>query len=220
MRVRYLSLALFLVVAVAGCGGGGDSTVSASSLQPHLASATSVPGFKLERRLDWSDPVNLVSEGMFLPEATHPSQAVSEIKNAHFEGAAGEVLRQGSGFNATELNIGVAKFKSAADANAVRDWMHKQDLQQPCFVQCIFSPRPASIRGVPGARFVVQLPTGAPKPPPGAIPVGGGPQSNYLAEFTVGRYLHWVFLQASAKDKGEVVAGVKGYYAQAQKADG
>jgi hypothetical protein len=223
VRVRLLSLALFLAVAVGGCGGGGDSTVSSTSLQSRLIPASQVPGFKFERRLDWSDPVNLVGEGMTLPEVTHPSQAVSELKNANFEGAAGEVLRKGSGFATTELNIGAAKFKSPADADNVRDWMHKQDLQQPCFVQCIFSPRPATIPGVPGARFVVQQPTGAPKPPPGLkLPPGArsGPPANYLAEFTVGPYLHWVFLQADPKDRAQVVAGVKRYHDYAQKIAG
>ena len=233
MRVRLVSLALFLVVVVGGCGGGGDETVSANSLKSHLVPASSVPGFSYERGLDWSDPVNLVGEGMFLPEVTHPSAAVSEVKGAKFEGAAGEVLRKGSGFDATELHVGVAKFKSAADANRVRDWMHKQDLQQPCFVECIFSPRPAAIPGVPAARFVVQTPTAVPPPPKGGTPVkstsgapakgpvpagaASGPPTNYMAEFTIGPYLYWAFLQADAKDKSQVAAGVKLYYEHAKK---
>jgi hypothetical protein len=234
MRARLVALALSIVVVVAGCGGGDDNEVSADSLKPRLVPATALPGFGLERRLDWSDPVNLVGEGMFLPEATRPTAAVSELKDAHFEGAAGEVLRKGSGFDATEVHIGVAKFKSAADANKVRDWMHKQDLQQPCFVECIFNPRPASIAGVPGARFVVQTPSAVPPPPKGASggedgpratinpPAGAppgvsGPPSNYVAEFTIGPYLYWMYLQAEPKDKGQVVAGVKLYYAHAKK---
>lgn len=236
MRVRLLSLALFFVLVVAGCGGSGDEKVSANSLKPRLVPASAIPGFSFERGLDFSDPVNLVGEGMFLPEVTHPSTAVSEVKDEKLEGATGEVLRKGSGFDATELHIGVAKFKSAADANRVRDWMHKQDLQQPCFVECIFSPRPGSIPGVPGARFVVQTPTAVPskggtpvKSPSGAAikgpagrPTGAssGQPANYMAEFAIGPYLHWVFLHADPKAKGQVVAGVKVYYEHAKKAGG
>src|ERR1700681_731838 len=71
-----------VAVALAGCGGGG-SGVSSASLPPRLLPASSTPGFGLERTLDWSDPVNLVGEGLFLPQAAHPSEAVKEFKDAH-----------------------------------------------------------------------------------------------------------------------------------------
>jgi hypothetical protein len=211
MHVRLVSLALFLVVVVAGCGGSGHDTVSAISLKPHLLPASALPGFGYERGLDWSNPVNLVGEGMSLPEMTHPSAAVSEVKGANFEGGAGEVLRKGSGADATEVHIGVAKFKSAADAERVRDWMHNQDLQQPCFVQCIFSPRPMAVPGVATARLVEQTPTAVTPPPK-------GPPTHYMAEFTTGPYLEWMFVQADAKAKAQVAAGVKQYYNHAREA--
>src|SRR5260370_40846520 len=81
------------ICVVAGCGG--QSKVSSTALMPRLAPESAAPGFHLERTLDWSDPTNLVGEGIRLPERTHPSQAVSEIHGAGFEGAAGEQLNQG-----------------------------------------------------------------------------------------------------------------------------
>jgi hypothetical protein len=38
-----------------------------------------------------------------------------------------------------------------------------------------------------------------------------------MAEFTIGPYLYWAFLQADAKDKSQVAAGVKLYYEHAKK---
>jgi len=184
--------------AATGCGGGG-SKVSSASLRGRLLPVASAPGFGLQRTLDWSDPVNLVGEGLSLPQITHPSEAIKEFKDAHLRGGAGEVLANGSGFNATEVVVGVARFNGAADANRVRDWMHRQDLHQPCFSQCIFAP---------GA-----LPPGAPR----GARVGPAP-ANYLAEFTIGPYLYWAVLHGDASAKARFEQGVKLYYAHAKQA--
>src|SRR5690349_16873791 len=128
---KAISLVLSTCVAAAGLvaltGCGGSDTVSASSLKPLLLPASVTPGFHMLRTFDWSDPVNLVSEGFFLPEATHPSDAVKEVHNADFRGAAGEELNRG-GSNGDDLRTGVVEFKSDTGANKVRDWMHREDL--------------------------------------------------------------------------------------------
>jgi hypothetical protein len=203
-----LSLAALSLAVVSGCGGGGKA--SASSLDSRLLPASSVPGFGLERRLDWSNPIDLVGEGVALPDITHPSAGVKEFQNAHLKGAAGEVLNRGAGLNASEIHIGVAKFGSASDAAKVRSWMHGQDLQQPCFTQCVFSPRPMKLSEVPNSSAVVQSTTGG-NP-------GSGP-ANYHAEFTVGPYLYWVWFQgdASAKTKSRFQSGIGLYYQHAKQ---
>ena len=157
MKSRILVVAgLSAGALIAGCGSSGNGgNVSSTSLQPRLLPASQVPGFGLQRTLDWSDPVNLVGEGLALPQITHPSAAVQEFEGAHVRGATGEILTSGSSFNQTEATLGVAQFKSPADATRVRDWMHSQDLHQPCYGQCIFSPYSASL-AVPDSRFVVQ----------------------------------------------------------------
>jgi hypothetical protein len=194
------------ILLVSGCGG---SNVSATSLDPRLLPASSIPGFELERRLDWSNPVNLVGEGIALPETTHPSTGVKEFQDAHLKGAAGEVLKRGAGLNPTEIHVGVAKFGSDSDAARVRSWMHGQDLQQPCFGICAFSPLPMKLSGAPGSAAVVQTATAAPAPKP----------ANYRAEFTVGPYLYWVWFQgdASAKTKNRFATGVGLYYQHAKQ---
>jgi hypothetical protein len=208
-------------LATAGCGGGGK--VSSASLQPRLLPASSIPGFGLQRTFDWSDTVNLVGEGLALPQADRPSEAVKEFSDAHLRGAAGEVLANGSGFNETAVRIGVARFDSSADANRVRDWMHKQDLKQPCFGPCIFAPGPVTVSSIPSARFVLQT-SHAPGPPPGVpIPRGAQPPptagpTNYLAEFTIGPYLYWAILQggeAGARPRFE--QGLRLYYTHARR---
>jgi len=214
-------------LATAGCGSGGH--VSSASLQPRLLSGSSVPGFGLQRTFDWSDTVNLVGQGLALPAETRPSDAVKEFTDAHLRGASGEVLAKGSGFNETAVRVGVARFDSAADANRVRDWMHKEDLKQPCYGPCVFAPGPVTVSGIPSARFVVQTShaPAPPGPPPGVrlprgvrIPPaarGEGP-TNYLAEFTIGPYLYWAILgggEAGAKARFE--QGLRLYYAHARQ---
>ena len=84
-----LSAVACLSVCVALTACGGTSKVSSASLQPRLLPSSEVPGFGLQRTLDWSDPVNLVGEGLFLPQRTRPSSAVKEFTGAHLAGAAG-----------------------------------------------------------------------------------------------------------------------------------
>jgi hypothetical protein len=209
---------VLLAVAVAGCGG--TKHVKASSLEPRLLPSSAVPGFSLERKLDWSDPINLVAEGIQVPQAIHPSDAVARFNSAHLEGSAGEILKQGGGLDATEVHVGVAKFKSSADAASVRDWMHGLDLQQPCFSECAFSPRASTLAGVPGSRYVIQTATSLPGPPPGVklppnapkLPANTPRPANYLAEFSIGPYLYWVSVSTNTSAKSRFEAGVKAYY--------
>jgi hypothetical protein len=224
LSLGIVACALVVVLGLIGCGSDGNE-VSAASLKPRLLPVAFAPGFHLLRTLDWSDPVNLVGEGIFLPEATHPSDAVKEIRDAGFSGAAGEDLNQG-GPTGDEIRTGVMKFKSAAAAEKVRDWMHGEDLQQPCFAQCIFSPRNLAIAGIPGVKAVRQVPTAQPPsglppgvnlppgvtPPKGARAVpGSGPPTRYLVEFTVGPYLYFTSAEGAGGTKG-FVAGAKRYY--------
>src|SRR5207244_3165083 len=60
------------LVALSGCGKSSHK-VSAASLKSRLAPLSIAPhGFHLLRTLDWSDPVDLATEGMQAPEITHP----------------------------------------------------------------------------------------------------------------------------------------------------
>jgi hypothetical protein len=218
-----LGACLVAAFAIAGCGGSGDETVSSSSLQGRLLPASAVPGFGVQRTLDWSDPVNLVGEGLSLPQATHPSVAVKEFDDAHLRGATGEVLVKGSGLNESAVVVGVARFKSEADATSVRDWMHREDLQQPCFGPCVFAPGPVRVPGIPGLRYVVQSSHAPPPPPPPGAPRGvrvrvGPAPANYLAEFTIGPYLYWAALHADSTAQRKFEQGVKLYYAHAKQA--
>jgi hypothetical protein len=208
-----LTLVGLATLFLAACGS--DKSVSSASLKPQLLKASAVPGYGLQRTLDWSDPVDMVAQGLFLPELTKPSAGVKVIKSAGLRGAAGEVLSRGGGMNMSEVTIGVAKFKSADSANKVRDWMHGQDLQQPCAVACIFSPHPVKLPGVPSGRLVVQssYPTPPPGAPAGAKPIGG-PPTNYHVEFTVGPYVYFASTQGSPNDKAPFIAGAQRYYRQ------
>jgi hypothetical protein len=218
-------LSAFAAISVAGCGGG-SATVSSASLAPRLLPSSLAPGYFLERTLDWRDPVDLVGEGIFLPQITHPSQAVKLIRADGFEGASGEQFTQGAG--GPELLTGVVKFSSAADAQKVRDWMHNEDLQQPCFSACIFSPQNYVVAGVRGARAVRQVahPPAPPSRPPGpprrraviVSPVGiGAPPTRFLVEFTVGRYLYFASTAAPSPAVSRIAAGTRQYYERVKR---
>ena len=217
---------LILVIAVvSGCGSGsGGSKTSPSSLRPRVLAVSTVPGYFLARTLSWSDPVDLVGEGLFLPEIVHPSQAVKMINGAGFEGATGEKLDTNA--MSDEITTGVMKFKSAASAVKIRDWLHGEDLHEPCFTACIYTPHNLVIRDAPGARGVAQVPS-APPPPPSAPPAlrgqrrrapvfVGGPPTRYLAEFAIGRYVYFGWTTGQAGDQAKFVTIAKSYYDRAK----
>ena len=208
-RTGGVGLAAALVVVLGGCGGGGGSNVSATSLEPRLLPASSLPGFNSVATLNWSNPIDLVGLGVALPEPTYPSAAVKEFQAAHLQGAAGEVLRRGSGVHQTDIVIGVAKFDSASDAAKAQSWMHVQDLQQPCFGACIYSPHGVKLAGAPGSSAVIQT----------LVRARPSDQANYRAEFTNGPYLYWAWFSGDsrAKTKNAFGAGIARYYQHAKQ---
>lgn len=156
--------------------------------------------------------MNLVSEGVHLPEITQPSSGVKIFTDAGLKGAAGERFASGTPPDESDVTVGVVKLKSPSAATAARDWMHDQNLQQPCFTACIYSPRNLPIPGVPTATAVQQVPNIPP-------PVGGGqgPPTHYLVEFTVGPYLYFAASDGSRSDARKVVAATQGFYQGVRK---
>ena len=206
------------LIGPTGCGSDSNE-VSAASLQPRLFPVSFAPGFHQLRTFDWSDPVNLVGEGLFLPEATHPSEAVKKIRSEGFKGATGEELNRG-GPEGDHIGTGVMKFESDSGAEKVRDWLHGKDLQQPCFVQCIYNPRNLAIAGIPGVKAVEQVPNAAAnKPPPGVklppgakIPAGAGPPTHYFMGYPIGPYVYFASTEGSAGTKARFVKATQRYY--------
>ena len=87
-KLGILTLAT-LAIGLVGCGGDDDGT-SPASLNSQLLPASQVPGFKIERKFEWDNPIDFVAQGLHLPEATPPSQAVKTFEDAGFEAGAGE----------------------------------------------------------------------------------------------------------------------------------
>jgi hypothetical protein len=211
-RPSLTGVAALACFGLAGCGGSGGK-VSASSLKGRLMPASFVTGFSLQRTFDWKDPVNLLGEGLLLPEATRPADALAKVRKAGFKGGTGERLTRGRPPDEDDLTVGVLKLASASKATALRDYLHGQDLQQPCYTACVFSPNAISVRGVPSAMAVAQKPTRLPKPPPGArVLPGQGPPTRYFIEFTVGPYLYFSNVQGPASAQKRFVATTKRYY--------
>ncbi len=208
-------LIAFAVGGMAGCGGAGSSAdVTAASLTPRLLplAAIPVPGFRQQRTFDWSDPIDLIGQGIPLPEATQPSSGVKAFEDAGFRGAAGERFAQGTPPNEGDVTIGVAKFTSPDGALQARDWVHGQDLQQPCYAACIYAPRNLPIPEVPTATAVQQVPTiSSPQSD------GQPPPMHYRVQFTVGPYLYFASTDGSPKDVQNVIGAAQLYYQHVQK---
>src|SRR2546423_14517344 len=90
-----LALVALATMSLAACGS--DTAVSSASLKPQLLKASAVPGYGLQRTLDLNDPVNLVGQGIFLPERTQPSAAGKGMKKGGPRGAAREGVWRGGG---------------------------------------------------------------------------------------------------------------------------
>lgn len=205
-RLPSIAIALVAVAAAAGCGSS-DSTPP-PRLTAHLLPATAYPGFGLERTIELRDPIDLVAEGIALPQATQPSTAVRRVRDAQLQAAKGQVFKRGSGLDAVEFHLGVARLGSASRAAALRDWMHEQDLQQPCFSACIFAPAAMRLQRVPRSTAVIQtVASGKPSAP-----------ANYRAEFTIGPYLYWAWGQfdGTAETRQRFEQGVELYYRHAR----
>ena len=216
MRRRTALGAAIAIIGLAACGGGGSSgKVPARTLTPRLAPPSLVRDHRLQRRFDWSNPVDLVGEGIVLPETTPPSRAVDVLQRAGFEGSAGERLARGLPPNEDDVTIGVVKLASPAAARRTRDWMHVEDSKQPCFAACVFSPRQLPIPGAPSARAVRQVPTRAGS---SRATANRALPTHYLMEFTVGPYLYFAHLDDSRRDAPGVIAATELYYRRALRA--
>jgi hypothetical protein len=137
---------------------------------------------KVERYFEWKNPIDAVAQGFALPEVTAPSQAVDVVKKAGFDAGAGEVLTNGPA--GPRLVIDAIKFNSAAGATKVRDWLHGQDLMQPCFSTCSESVSNLNLASVPGSKAAKQVPLS--KLPP----TSPEPFDHYAVEFSIGPYLY------------------------------
>jgi hypothetical protein len=173
-------LAAACIAPAIGCGGDDDETVSPASLQERLLPESELKELRLEveRTFEWDNPIDVVVEGLVLPEATPPSEAVELIDDAGFEAGAGQHLAGGGG------SITVIQFDSADGAEEVRDWLHERDLEQPCFAACVVTPEEFAIEGIPGAEAVHHEPAQA--PPPEA----GPPFEAHKVVFTLGSFLY------------------------------
>jgi hypothetical protein len=173
-RASLIAVCALAVAALAGCGGGDDEP-STADLKAQLPVAP-FANFPLHRAYDWGDPINFVVQGIPLPQSTDPSTAVKVMKDAGFEGAAGEDLERGG----TGISFVAARFGSADDARDVQSYVYSEGLKLPCYKSCSEQPGDLTVTGIPGAKGVQQVP--AKNPPPDAPP----PFTAYGVGFTVG----------------------------------
>jgi hypothetical protein len=201
-RASLVVVCALAVAALAGCGGGDDES-STADLKAQLPKAP-FANFPLHRAYDWSDPIDFVVQGIPLPQATDPSAAVKVMKDAGFEGAAGEDLEQRD----VGLSFLAARFGSADDARDVQSYVYSEGLKLPCYKSCSEQPGDMPVTGIPGAKGVQQVPS---ENPPADAPPGF---TAYGVGFTVGDRFYLVSGGGppGMLDKATVIEGAKELY--------
>lgn len=167
---------------------------------------------KIRHRFEWGNAGDFTSQGLSLAPVTQPSSAITVIDRAGFEAAAGELLAPSAA--GPRAYSEVAKFDSAAGARKVLDYLHAEDLRQPCSRACAIAARPMPVVGIPGAMGAHQGPfTGRATRSPGQR------FERYLVEFAIGPYL---YIGKVTGSPGEVPAplfsaGIKSFYEYARR---
>jgi hypothetical protein len=212
---RSAALALIALVLLfqvgTGCGDDNGDERTPESLESLLPPPAQVGPLRLERSLAWDNATDFIVQGTVLPQATAPSAAIGQMEDSGFSAAAGQILTPKGG--GEPVNVSVAAFDSADGAAEAQDYLHEQDLQQPCFAACAVSPNEFAIQDVPGVTAVHQAPV------TGDLPPGVGPLEAFAAEFTIGSDLFYVY---ASGDPGDVPApaferGVLTIYEHAQQ---
>jgi hypothetical protein len=180
-------------VVVAGCGGDGGGEASPADLEPLLPPPSQLGPLEMERTFEWDNATDFIVQGTVLPEDTPPSSSVEKMDDAGFQAAAGEQLIPKGGGAPTFVDA--ARFDSAEGATEAQNYLHQQDLQQPCAGSCVVAPQELTISDIPGATAVHQVPTKGPVPP------GRQPFEAYSVEFTDGSAL---FYATASGDPGDI----------------
>lgn len=183
-RNGLLLAALICAGLAVGAGCGGDDETSPASLKAQLVPASQLR-LKVEEPFEWDNPIDFMVDGFLLPAQTRHSDAIEEVDDAGFDAGYGEVQSPEGG--GPGFHIDVVKFDSDDGAAEIRDYLHKQDLLQPCYAACTVNPEPLEVKGIPNAKGVRQVPLKG-KSPPGA----GPPFERFVVEFTIGPYLYIV----------------------------
>ncbi len=211
-----LALSVLCTGALVGCGGDDDGT-SPASLNSQLLPASQVPGFKIERKFEWDNPIDFVGQGLNVPEATPPSQAVKAFEDAGFEAGAGEslVAAKGKPFEGPHAAVEVVQLGSDEDAREALDYARKEALKQPCFAVCSVDAREFAVAGIPGAKGVQLTPQK--EPPPDAPP----PFEAYSIGFNIGPRLYLVNADGGPGQakKSQVISAAKALYDRNAKSD-
>jgi hypothetical protein len=198
LRIRFVCsiLAAFAVavpgMVVAGCGGGDDQA-SPADLKPLLPPPSQLGPLKLEETFEADNAIDFIVLGYQQPEGTAPSEAEGKMDDAGFQAAAGErMIPKGGGAPAYADAV---RFDSSEGAEEAQDYLHEQDLRQPCAGACVVAPQEFAINEIPGATAVHYVPTNSPPPP------GMQPFEAYAVEFTDGSDL---FYATASGDPGDI----------------
>ncbi len=200
-RARQFSLLPCLVavtvfgISLPGCGGDDDEPEGPSpeSLEGLLPPASQLGPLNLQATLTWDNAIDLVVQGVVLPEATAPSDAVAQIEDAGFVAGAGEILMpRGDG---SPVNATVAAFDSTEGVAQAQEYLHTQDLEQPCAAACAVSPVELPIKDIPDATAVHHVPV------EGELPPGVHPFEGFAIEFPIGENL---FYASASAGPGEI----------------
>jgi hypothetical protein len=220
-RIAPIRSALVSLIAVAlagavgaGCGGDDDGDEPApESLATQIPPPSQLGPLREERSFTWDNATDFVVQGTVLPQATAPSSAIAEIDDAGFAAGAGQILIPKGPGGGAPVNVSVGAFDSSDGATQAQDYLHEQDLQQPCFAACAVNPEELTIEEIPGATAVHQVPT------KGELPPGLERFEGFAVEFTIGSNLFYAYASGSPGDipVADFVRGARSFYEHASQ---
>jgi hypothetical protein len=182
-RGAAVALALAALPLLWGCASEVDRKATPDELRSVLIRASSVPGFRLQRTLLWDKPVDVVFEGLRLPESTHRSHVARFLEKQGFQAGAGQWLTDDRG---ALLRVAAIELGSISGARNLHGYVHQEALEQPCWGVCGERASGFTVPGMPGSSGVRQLPLAD------RLPIDPRPFTAYQIAFTRWKRLYLV----------------------------
>jgi hypothetical protein len=191
-----------------GCGDDDDGdSPSTASLEGLIPPPSAFGPLDVQREFTWDNPFDYVIQGLLLPQATAPSEAFEEMEDAGFSAGAGQELANADN---PPVIVSVAAFGSEEEATEVQEYLHEQDLQQPCFAECTVDPQEFEVSDPSEATAVHYVPI-EDQSDPRAFP----PPDGYAAEFVVGSQVFYVHTEGVAEE--DFLKGLQAFYDHASE---
>lgn len=213
---RFVVLGVALAAfSLAACGDGNEDPATPAEMKAALLPESQIDGLKRVRLYEWTNSTDFAVEGLLVGETTSTDAVEATLAGAGFEAGAGEELASVDGDEQRDgprVNVAVGRFGSEHDALALRDFLHAEDMRQPCAKACVVSAKELQVPEIPGAKARAHTPIAN---PPQDAPE---PFEGYAVVFNVGPVLYVVesWSPPGTLDAADVIATAQAMYDRSQ----